>query len=286
LHANYVDAGDEVQNSIELADAWESHVLIPEYPGYCVAPGDASVQDVEWTVMSACFFAIYVLGVPHHRIILFGRSIGTGAASVLARTMSHRPPPLGPPAALILQSPYTSIREIGAEMGGAVGCLAHILLNRFRTKQHLPHVEAPVLILHGDSDEVIPFQHGCNNVAARQSNPWATELFVQQGCTHSEFHHTSHVALPGKQFIQKYCLTNHPGLVNMNWALSEPMKIIPREAGRASREKSVPKQIGCVCCVTCALVGEALLGACALSLRAFGRNLKYASQKALHGHGS
>lgn len=286
MHANYVDAGDEVENSVELASAWDAHVLIPEYPGYCVAPGDATVQDVAWGVMSAAFFAIYILGVPNHRIILFGRSIGTGAATLLARTLSHRPAPLGPPAALILQSPYTSIREVAKTMGGAIGCLSNLLFDRFQTRRHLPYIDAPVLIMHGDRDEVIPFQHGCENHGSREGVPWATEMFVQKNCTHSEFNHRSHVTDPGRLFISKYCSANQAGLVNVKWAAADHFKAVPRDAGGASRTTSKVLQAGGCCCVTCALLGEAIIGGFNLGVRAIWRNIKYGCQKYVCGHGS
>merc|ERR1719491_1775231 len=106
-----------------------------------------------------------------------------------------------PPAALILQSPFTSLRDMGIEVAGSI---AHVTLNRWRTRQTLPRIHAPVLILHADKDEVVPLQHGKLNAESRVGCNFVTSFHIQRGCTHNEFNFVADVCEPGAAFIRKH----------------------------------------------------------------------------------
>ena len=53
------------------------------------------------------------LQIPADRIVILGRSIGTGPACYLAAELTKRGKP---PAALVLHSPYTSIRDLTTDL--------------------------------------------------------------------------------------------------------------------------------------------------------------------------
>ncbi len=88
---------------------------------------------------------------PDRPLIYYGESLGTGIVTQLATT--H------PPAKLVLEAPYTSIPD-AAVFGTAPASLAVLFKNQFRTIDHIADVTAPLLILHGTEDQVIPFAHG------------------------------------------------------------------------------------------------------------------------------
>jgi fermentation-respiration switch protein FrsA (DUF1100 family) len=88
---------------------------------------------------------VEVLGFRPDRIIIFGRSVGSGPAVYLASRK--------PAAALILQSPFVSAFRV----------VTHIPLlpfDRFPNYKRIGHVRCPVLVIHGSADNVIPFWHG------------------------------------------------------------------------------------------------------------------------------
>jgi hypothetical protein len=84
------------------------------------------------------------------RIVLFGRSLGSGIATQLATEMN--------PKLLILESPYLSVQSRARAMFPFV--LPFILRYPLRSDLFAPRVKAPVLLIHGTEDEIIPFASG------------------------------------------------------------------------------------------------------------------------------
>ena len=85
-------------------------------------------------------------------IVLFGRSIGTGAASYLA---AHNPAKL-----LLLETPFYSLLEIAKEKFPFLP--VSILLKTIKMENHkyLSKVNYPIHIIHGTKDEVVPYASG------------------------------------------------------------------------------------------------------------------------------
>ena len=81
---------------------------------------------------------------------LFGRSLGTGEAVYLASVR--------PVEGLILQTPYSSISEVGAYHYPFLP-ISLINQNVFPAYIWAPDVKSPVLLLHGTNDQTIPFRY-------------------------------------------------------------------------------------------------------------------------------
>jgi uncharacterized protein len=105
-------------------------------------------------------------------IIAFGESLGGGVASELAVRE-----PLG---GLILQSTFTSIPDLGSELFPwlPVRLLARI---KYPTRDRLPQIKAPVLVMHSRSDDLVAFHHAETNFAA--ANP--PKLFCELSGEHN-----------------------------------------------------------------------------------------------------
>jgi fermentation-respiration switch protein FrsA (DUF1100 family) len=85
------------------------------------------------------------------RIVAWGESLGTGVAIALAAEK--------PISRLILESPYTSTADVAAAQYWFLP--ARLLMkDQFRSDLRIAHVTAPVLIMHGDADRVIPIGYG------------------------------------------------------------------------------------------------------------------------------
>jgi uncharacterized protein len=90
------------------------------------------------------------LGVAPHDIIAYGESLGTAVATRLALQRHVE--------ALVLEAPFTSILAIG-KMLWKYFPLDLIMVDQFRTIDRIGGVEAPVFILHGGRDSIIPLDH-------------------------------------------------------------------------------------------------------------------------------
>uniref|UniRef100_A0A673H5Z8 Lysophosphatidylserine lipase ABHD12 n=1 Tax=Sinocyclocheilus rhinocerous TaxID=307959 RepID=A0A673H5Z8_9TELE len=102
-------------------------------------------------------------------LYIWGHSLGTGVATNLVRRLCDRGTP---PDALILESPFTNIREEAKSHpfsmvyrylpGFDWFFLDSITANdiRFASDENVNHISCPVLILHAEDDTVVPFQLG------------------------------------------------------------------------------------------------------------------------------
>lgn len=88
------------------------------------------------------------LGIAADHIILVGESLGTGPAVQTAAQ--------NPVDALILEAPYSAAVDIAHAQYPwlPVGLL---MLDQYRSRDHIAKVRAPILILHGEGDQVIPY---------------------------------------------------------------------------------------------------------------------------------
>src|SRR5215813_9940706 len=84
---------------------------------------------------------------PAERIALWGESLGTGVAVALAAQQ--------PVGHLILQSPFTSAADVGAQRYWFVP-VGLLMKDQFRSDLRIGKVTAPVLLLHGDRDYIVP----------------------------------------------------------------------------------------------------------------------------------
>ena len=84
---------------------------------------------------------------PAERIVLWGESLGTGVAVALAAQK--------PVGHLILQSPFTSAADVGAHTYWFVP-VRLLMKDQFRSDLRIGKVTAPVLVLHGERDDIVP----------------------------------------------------------------------------------------------------------------------------------
>jgi fermentation-respiration switch protein FrsA (DUF1100 family) len=85
------------------------------------------------------------------RIAAWGESLGTGVAIALAAEK--------PVSRLILEAPYSSTVDIAAAQYWFLP-VRLLMKDQFRSDLRIARVTAPVLIIHGDADRIIPIQYG------------------------------------------------------------------------------------------------------------------------------
>jgi len=126
-------------------------VLIIDYRGYGQSGGKATENGIYRDADAAWRYLTDERGISASDIIVFGRSLGASVASRLAA--QHQP------RALIVESSFTSVPDIAAEL---YPWLPARLLSRFShaTRNYVRNVRCPVLVVHSRDDEIIPYHHG------------------------------------------------------------------------------------------------------------------------------
>ncbi len=141
-----------------VRDGWG--VVLAEYAGYSGNPGGPPSERV--LREDARAYADWIAReFPGHKLIAWGGSLGTGVAAGLAAER--------PVAAVVLDSPYTSITEM-AELTYPWLPVRLLIRNPFDTMALLPRIAAPVMVVHGGRDRVIPEAQG-RAVYAALRNP-------------------------------------------------------------------------------------------------------------------
>lgn len=113
-------------------------------------PGSPSEEGL-YMDADAAIGELHKRGVTDKAMVFYGESIGTGVAVQMATEYAI--------SGLILESPYTSIPDVGANRYPLVP--VHLLLrDRFDSINKIKDVHMPLLILHGQEDHVIPVKFG------------------------------------------------------------------------------------------------------------------------------
>jgi abhydrolase domain-containing protein 17 len=143
-HGNAEDLGD-IRPILTEIRAIGFAVFAYDYRGYGTSEGTpsepASYQDID----AAYAYVTQKIGTSPERVLLLGRSVGSGPSVDLATRK-----PIG---GLILESPFTSTFVV----------LTRIPLfpfDKFHNLGKIQQVRRPILIIHGTNDQVIPLSHG------------------------------------------------------------------------------------------------------------------------------
>jgi fermentation-respiration switch protein FrsA (DUF1100 family) len=88
---------------------------------------------------------------PSGRIVLWGESLGTGVAVALAADRQI--------GGLILDAPFTSAVDIGAAAYPFLP-VRWFMKDSFRSNERIGRVKAPLLVLHGEQDHIVPIAFG------------------------------------------------------------------------------------------------------------------------------
>lgn len=123
-------------------------VLAYDYRGYGRSDGSPSERGV-YLDATAAFDDLVARGTDPTAIVCFGESLG-GAVSIEVATRRRC-------GAVIAVSTFTRLADVARRHYGPLGSLAG---NRFDSLARLPRVPAPVLVAHGDQDEIVPFELG------------------------------------------------------------------------------------------------------------------------------
>jgi uncharacterized protein len=131
---------------------------------------------------------------PANRIALWGESLGSGVAVAIAATK--------PVARMLLESAFTSAADVGASVYWFLPVRA-LMKDQFRSDLRIGKVTAPVLMLHGERDAVVPIALG-ERLYAIIAAPKRFVRFAGAGHNDLAMHGAIETA---KQFLQERTLS-------------------------------------------------------------------------------
>ncbi len=104
------------------------------------------------------------------RVVLYGESLGTAVAlSLLASPALHPEKGHGPPGGVILEAPFTSIPDLAEHHYPGTRALAARLDSTWPSLARAADLQAPLLVLHGSEDALIPMEMGRQIASAAPS---------------------------------------------------------------------------------------------------------------------
>lgn len=143
-HGNFEDLG-RVTGRLEALRKLGVSVFAYDYPGYGTSEGTPTEASTNEALRECYEFVRDELRFAPENIILYGRSVGSGPTMRLASEE--------PVGGVIVESAFVSAWRV-------VTRVPLFPFDRFDNLSRIDRIDAPVLIIHGANDEVVPFWHG------------------------------------------------------------------------------------------------------------------------------
>lgn len=125
-------------------------MLMLSYRGYGGSGGAPSEADNVADALAA-YDSLRDRGVAPHDIYLYGESLGSGVAVQVAIAREV--------GGIILDAPFTSLAAVGAQVYPFLP-VELVIWDRYDSLARIGQVTAPLLIIHGGRDSVVPFAMG------------------------------------------------------------------------------------------------------------------------------
>lgn len=152
-----------------------------EYAGFGTSPGRPSVQSLMDDGLAA-YAAVIDLGYSPRQIIIYGESLGTAVATYVAcRRLA---------AGMVLQSGFSSFDRLAKDITPFFRVYPTWMFSKFRMASDISLMRGhpPLLVIHGDEDDVINVKHSRRLAAAGGER---TTLAILRGAGHFNVHQRS-----------------------------------------------------------------------------------------------
>jgi uncharacterized protein len=172
FHGNAGNVSHRVQHALALRGAGLDLLLV-DYRGYGKSTGHPSEDGLHRDARASVAALRTGDHVDPGRVVYMGESLGAAVALRLALE--------DPPLACVLQSPFTSLRDVAREHYPAP--MASLAGDAYPSLERIPRLAAPVLIVHGAEDEIVPVAHARALFAAARE---PRRLRVVEGAGHND----------------------------------------------------------------------------------------------------
>ena len=150
LHGNAGNISHRLE-SLRIFHALGLSVLIIDYRGYGKSEGKPDEPGTYIDARAAWNYLVDDLRIPANKIIIFGRSLGGAVAVDLSGQVQ--------PAALILESTFTSLYDMGKHYYPylPIRLLARI---KYASIEKIRKIHTPLLVIHSQEDDIVPYELG------------------------------------------------------------------------------------------------------------------------------
>lgn len=168
-------------------------VLLYDYGGYGNSTGKPSEQRCYADARAMWRWLTETKRIAPDRVVLLGRSLGSGVAAQLATEVK--------PGAVILESPFRSMARMAWAKIPVVP-VDLLLRHRFSTESKIAKIHAPILVVHSLDDRLVPYAHGQHLYTL--ANPPKKFLTLQQGGHDEAYYYCEDAYIEGlKTFLAK-----------------------------------------------------------------------------------
>jgi len=182
-HGNAGNVGDRVLHAALLTAAGFD-LLLFDYRGYGRSSGRPDEQGTYRDARAALRCLLAQPGVDPARVFYLGESLGGAVALDLALQRA--------PAGLVLLSAFTGVRELARLHYPFVP--RSLVPDAYPTLRRIQQLRAPLLVLHGDRDEIVPVSQGR---ALFEAAPEPKHMHVFPGLGHNDL-----IQLAGTEFAR------------------------------------------------------------------------------------
>jgi hypothetical protein len=153
----------------------ECGLLLVDYPGYGKSSGEPTEAGLYAAGRAALSWLTTVAEVAERSIVIFGKSLGGPVAVEVARGRSVR--------GVILESTFRSVPHVARRLLPMIPVGAVLTSERYDAASRIGELRAPVLVIHGTDDDLIPVTEGRELFALA---PEPKELYLVEGAGHND----------------------------------------------------------------------------------------------------
>jgi fermentation-respiration switch protein FrsA (DUF1100 family) len=173
FHGNAGNVSHRLDRALLMQSRLKVDVLLFDYRGFGSSEGSPD-EEGTYRDARAAYRWLVARGVAPGRIVLFGESLGSAVALQLAIEVEAR--------ALVLESPFASIPDMARAVYPFLP-LWPFVRTRYDNVAKAGRLRIPLLVLHGDQDEVVPFVQG-RRVFDKAPEP--KTFFAIPGASHND----------------------------------------------------------------------------------------------------
>jgi len=173
LHGNAGNLNNRAEHLKILAEMGYGFI-IPAWRGFGKSEGAPTKEGLFLDAQAAIAY-IQNQGYDLNHTIIIGESLGTGIATEMALEYKFK--------GLFLITPYTSIADRASELYPFM--FAQVLTkDNFKVLENIKNINQPLFIIHGTSDNVVPYQHS-EKIYAAAIKP--KQLILYPGKNHVDY---------------------------------------------------------------------------------------------------